>query len=67
MCGYFRRRSAGSGLRILSILLSASRVGVSVPLGALERALVPSLSERSDISCRYPDPSESIEFPGNSP
>ena len=61
-----RRRLAGSGLRILSILLSASRVGVSIPLGALERALVLSLLERSDIGCRYPDPSESIELPGNS-
>ena len=52
---------------ILSILLSASRVGVSIPLSALERALVLSPSERSDMGCRYPDPSESIEFPGNSP
>ena len=55
------------GLRILSILLSASRVGVSIRLGALERALVLSPSERSDIGCRYLDLSESIEFPGNSP
>ena len=53
--------------RILSILHGASRVGVSIPLGALERALVLSPSERSNIGCRYPDPSESIEFPGNSP
>ena len=63
----YRRRSAVSGLRILSILVSASRVGVSIPLGALERALVLSPSERSDIGCGYLDPSESIEFPGNSP
>ena len=40
---------------------------MSIRLGALERALVLSLSERSDIGCRYPDPSDSIEFPGNSP
>ena len=53
-------------LRILSIL-SASGVGVSISLDALERALVLSASERSDIGCRYPDPSESIEFSGNSP
>ena len=52
---------------ILFILLSASKVGVSIPLGALERALVLSPSERSDIGCRCPDPSESIEFPGNPP
>ena len=39
---------------------------MSIPLGALERALVLSPS-RSDIGCRYPDPSESVEFPGNSP
>ena len=38
-----------------------------MPLGALERALVLSPSEKSDIGYRYPDPSESIEFPGNSP
>ena len=53
-------------LRILSILLSASRVRVSIPLDAQERALVLLASERSDIGCRYLDPSESIEFPGNS-
>ena len=63
----YRSRLAGSGLRILSILLSASRVGVSVSLGALERALVLSPSERSDIGRRHPDPCESFEFPGNSP
>ena len=63
----YRRRSAGTGLHILFILLSASKVGVSIPLGALERALVLSPSERSDIGCRCPDPSKSIEFPGNSP
>ena len=63
----YRSRSAGSRLRIVSILLSASRFVVSIPLGALERAPVLSPSERSDIGCRYPDPSESIEFPGNSP
>ena len=63
----YRRRSAVSRLRILSILLSASGFGVSIPLGALERALVLSPSERSDIGCRCPDPSESIEIPGNSP
>ena len=39
---------------------------MSISLGALERALV-LLPSRSDIGCRYPDPSESIEFPGNSP
>jgi len=33
---------------------------------APERALVLSQSESSDIGCRYPDPRESIEFPGNS-
>jgi len=33
---------------------------------ALERALVLNQSESSDIGCRYPDPGESIEFPGNS-
>ena len=40
---------------------------MGIPLGILERALALSLSERSDIGCRYPDPRESIEFPGNSP
>ena len=33
---------------------------------ALERALVLSQSESSDVGCRYPDPRESIEFTGNS-
>jgi len=33
---------------------------------ALERALVLPQSESSDVRCRYPDPGESIEFPGNS-
>ena len=33
----------------------------------VERALVLSPSEGSDVGCRYPDPSESVEFPGNSP
>ena len=40
---------------------------MSIPLGALERALVLSPSERSDIGRRYPDPSEQIEFRGNPP
>ena len=40
---------------------------MSIPLGALGRALVLSPSERTDIGGRYPDPSKSIEFPGNSP
>ena len=41
-------------------------MSTGIPLNALERALVLSPSERSDIGCRYPDPSESIEFPSNS-
>ena len=46
---------------ILSILLSASRVRVSIPLGALERALALSPSEISEIGYRYPVPRDSID------
>jgi len=60
----YRSRSAGSGFLIL---LSASRVGVSIPLDTLDRALITSPFESSDIGCMYPDPRVSIESPGNSP
>ena len=59
-----RSRSAGSGFLVL---LSASSVGVNIPLGALERALIISLFESSDIGSTYLDPRELVEFPGNSP
>ena len=52
------------GFAYFPYYLVLQRVRVSIPLGALERALVLSPSERSDISCKYPDPGEPIEFHG---